>query len=41
MEKKDTLVLGGHEFTSRFILGSGKFSVDLIKPLSNKAVPRW
>ena len=31
MEKKDTLVLGGHEFTSRFILGSGKFSVDLIK----------
>ena len=31
MEKKDTLVLGDHEFTSRFILGSGKFSVDLIK----------
>ena len=31
MEKKDTLVLGGHEFTSRFILGSGKFSVDLSK----------
>ena len=31
MEKKDTLVLGGHEFTSRFILGSGKVSVDLIK----------
>lgn len=31
MEKKDTLVLGGHEFTSRFILGSGKSSVDLIK----------
>ena len=31
MEKKDTLVLGGHEFTSRFILGSGKFSVDLTK----------
>ena len=31
MEKKDTLVLGGHEFTSRFILGSGKYSVDLIK----------
>ena len=36
MEKKDTLVLGGHEFTSRFILGSGKFSVDLIKRQSNK-----
>ena len=23
--------LGGHEFTSRFILGSGKFSLDLVK----------
>ena len=32
-EKKyeDKLVLGGHEFTSRFILGSGKFSLDLVK----------
>ena len=27
---KDTLVIGGHEFTSRFILGSGKYSLDLI-----------
>ena len=27
----DKLVLGGHEFTSRFILGSGKFSLDLVK----------
>ncbi|HIT85252.1 MAG TPA: thiazole synthase [Candidatus Ornithomonoglobus intestinigallinarum] len=27
----DKLVLGGHEFTSRFILGSGKYSLDLIK----------
>lgn len=29
--KKDTLVLGGKEFTSRFILGSGKYSMELIK----------
>lgn len=29
--KNDTLVLGGHCFTSRFILGSGKFSLDLVK----------
>lgn len=28
---EDTLILGGHEFTSRFILGSGKFSLDLVK----------
>ena len=27
----DTFTLGGHEFTSRFILGSGKYSLDLIK----------
>ena len=26
---KDTLVIGGHEFQSRFILGSGKYSLDL------------
>ena len=31
MEQKDVLVIGGHEFTSRFILGSGKYNVDLIK----------
>ena len=32
MEKKsDKLVIGGHEFDSRFILGSGKYSLDLIK----------
>lgn len=29
--KKDAFVLGGKEFTSRFILGSGKYSVELIK----------
>jgi thiazole synthase len=27
----DKLILGGHEFTSRFILGSGKYSLSLIK----------
>lgn len=27
----DKLILGGHEFNSRFILGSGKYSLDLIK----------
>ncbi len=27
----DPLVIGGHEFTSRFILGSGKYSLDLIR----------
>lgn len=31
MENKDKLVIGGHEFSSRFILGSGKYSLDLIK----------
>ena len=29
--KKDSWELGGHKFTSRFILGSGKYSFDLIK----------
>ena len=28
---EDKLILGGHEFTSRFIMGSGKFSLELIK----------
>ena len=27
----DTWKLGNHEFTSRFILGSGKYSLELIK----------
>ena len=26
----DKLIIGGHEFNSRFILGSGKYSLDLI-----------
>lgn len=28
---KDTWTLGGHTFTSRFILGSGKYSLDLVQ----------
>lgn len=31
MKKDDKLVIGGHEFTSRFILGSGKYNLRLIK----------
>ena len=27
----DKLILGGHKFTSRFILGSGKYNINLIK----------
>lgn len=30
-EREDKLVIGGKEFDSRFILGSGKYSLDLIK----------
>ena len=37
MEQKDTLILGGHEFTSRFILGSGKYSVNLIQAADEQA----
>lgn len=29
--KEDKLIIGGHEFNSRFILGSGKYSMKLIK----------
>lgn len=36
-EIKDTYTLGGHTFTSRFILGSGKFSLDLVKACVEKA----
>lgn len=28
--RDDKLIIGGHEFNSRFILGSGKYSLDLI-----------
>ena len=31
METKDKLVIGGREFNSRFILGSGKYSLNLIE----------
>lgn len=31
MENKDKLIIGGHEFQSRFILGSGKYSLKLIE----------
>ena len=31
MIENDKLVLGGHEFNSRFILGSGKYNLNLIK----------
>ena len=37
LQKEDKLVIGGHEFTSRFILGSGKFSLDLVKACVEKA----
>lgn len=34
---EDKLVIGGHEFTSRFILGSGKYNVTLIKAAIEQA----
>lgn len=30
-ELTDQLIIGGHEFQSRFILGSGKFSLEIVK----------
>lgn len=35
--KNDKLILGGHEFNSRFILGSGKYNVALIKAAVEQA----
>lgn len=35
--KNDKLILGGHEFSSRFILGSGKYSLNLIKAAVEQA----
>lgn len=35
--KEDKLVIGGHEFTSRFILGSGKYSLNLIRAAVEQA----
>ncbi len=37
MEQHDTFTLGGHEFSSRFILGSGKYSVNLIQAAVEQA----
>ena len=34
---EDKLILGGHEFSSRFILGSGKYSLELIKAAVEQA----
>ncbi len=31
MQNNDALIIGGHEFHSRFILGSGKYSLNLIE----------
>lgn len=36
-EEADLLTIGGHTFTSRFILGSGKYSYDLIDSAINHA----
>lgn len=35
--EKDLLILGGHTFESRFILGSGKYSLELIQAAVQKA----
>lgn len=32
----DQLILGGHAFDSRFILGSGKFSLELVRAVAEK-----
>ena len=34
---EDKLIIGGHEFNSRFILGSGKYNVNLIKAAVEEA----
>ena len=47
--RNDPLVIGGHTFTSRFILGSGKYSLQLIEaavrahgtPMRRYALPGW
>ena len=31
MQKNDELIIGGYKFNSRFILGSGKYSLNLIE----------
>lgn len=37
MTSKDTWTLGGHTFSSRFILGSGKYSMELIQAAAEHA----
>lgn len=37
MENKDQLMIGEHAFTSRFILGSGKYSLELVSAAVEKA----
>ena len=37
IKNNDKLIIGGHEFNSRFILGSGKYSLDLINSAVNNA----
>lgn len=37
MDTKDRLIIGGHEFTSRFILGSGKFSLEMTNAVIENA----
>ena len=37
MLQDDRLTIGGHSFTSRFILGSGKYSLELIQAAIEKA----
>ncbi len=37
VDERDKLVLGGHEFTSRFILGSGKYNSELIRAAVEEA----
>ena len=34
----DKLIIGGHEFNSRFILGSGKYSMKLIEAAIKDAI---
>ncbi len=36
-KNKDEFIIGGHTFNSRFILGSGKYSLDLIEAAINHA----
>lgn len=37
MNTQDKLIIGGHEFNSRFILGSGKYSLNLIEAAAKYA----